>query len=332
MKRIIFSLVVLAVGFVAGFFAERWFTHTAQNVCREQYVWINKLFRCDEGHAIEKHGYAELRSKLMDAIDEKKLTGDAELVSVYFRDLSNGPVFGIGENTDFVPASLLKLPIMLAYLKLAEEDPAILSKQLVYEGTVEEKQAFGPKESIVPDRPYTIDTLLSYMIRQSDNRAYLVLLTYIHQKFTGRDLVKDTIRDLGLIDPATKTEATISVRSYASLFRILYNVSYLSKENSEKALALLGTTSFDQGIVASVPKGVPVAHKFGERLDMPEDKKQLHDCGIVYFPDNPYLLCIMTQGSDMEKLIRTIADVSRMVWEEVNSRTVVQLDKITGQR
>jgi len=27
---------------------------------------------------------------------------------------------------------------------------------------------------------------------------------------------------------------------------------------------------------------------------------QLHDCGIVYYPETPYLLCVMTKGWNFE--------------------------------
>jgi hypothetical protein len=65
---------------------------------------------------------------------------------------------------------------------------------------------------------------------------------------------------------------------------------------------------------------IPVAHKFGERTGFAGGVKQLHDCGIVYYPKNPYLLCIMTRGTDFTKLESTIAAVSKMVYQEFDSR------------
>ncbi len=78
-------------------------------------------------------------------------------------------------------------------------------------------------------------------------------------------------------------------------------------------------------VVAGVPSTVDVAHKFGERTTLASDTestetKQLHDCGIVYFPENPYLLCVMTRGTDFKVLEGIISDISRMVYEEVDSR------------
>jgi len=49
--------------------------------------------------------------------------------SVYFRDLNNGMWFGINEGVFYRPASMLKVPVMIAYFKLAESTPAILAKK-----------------------------------------------------------------------------------------------------------------------------------------------------------------------------------------------------------
>jgi len=40
---------------------------------------------------------------------------------------------------------------------------------------------------------------------------------------------------------------------------------------------------------------------------------QLHDCGIVYSAQRPYFLCVMTRGSDVQRLAGVIAQASRFV-------------------
>jgi hypothetical protein len=47
---------------------------------------------------------------------------------------------------------------------------------------------------------------------------------------------------------------------------------------------------------------------------------QLHDCGIIYYPGNPYLLCVMTRGTDWSALEKTIQTISAMTYKEVDSR------------
>lgn len=63
---------------------------------------------------------------------------------------------------------------------------------------------------------------------------------------------------------------------------------------------MLKDSEFRGGLVAGVPSNIMVAHKFGEsKLN---NEKQFHDCGIVYFPKNQYLLCVMSRSSIMETL------------------------------
>jgi beta-lactamase class A len=100
--------------------------------------------------------------------------------------------------------------------------------------------------------------------------------------------------------------------------RVLYNASYLSREMSEKALDYLLASDYKDGLVAGLPPGTQVAHKFGEYER--EDMNQLHDCGIVYYPRHPYILSVMTRGSDKQMMADTIAEISRLIYEEVDGK------------
>jgi len=47
---------------------------------------------------------------------------------------------------------------------------------------------------------------------------------------------------------------------------------------------------------------------------------QIHDCGIVYYPKNPYILCIMTRGTDFAVQERAIQDLSKFIYNKVDDR------------
>jgi hypothetical protein len=112
------------------------------------------------------------------------------------------------------------------------------------------------------------------------------------------------------------------VKDYGMFFRVLFNASYLSKDSSEKALKLLSESTFTKGLVAGIPSGVSISHKFGERVM--GDTRQLHDCGIVYLPKQPYLLCIMTRGKDFDQLAGVISEISKKVYDDVVMSTNVK--------
>jgi hypothetical protein len=87
------------------------------------------------------------------------------------------------------------------------------------------------------------------------------------------------------------------------------------------------------GLRAGVPPAVAVAHKFGEwqlEEDVPA-REQLHDCGIVYEPHRPYLLCIMTRGREFATLPGVIAELSRATYEEVGVRDMEREGWLSAQ-
>ena len=250
----------------------------------------------------------------------RKEKGDVSRVSVYIRDLSKGAWVGISADDNFAAASLLKVPLLIAYLKMAEEDPAFLGKQLKYENALNlPPQNVAPGKTLQLGDSYTIDQLLRYLIVYSDNVASEFLLNNLDPKyFSG------VFSDLQLSVPDLEGgEYQISAKGYATFFRVLYNATYLNAQLSEKAIKLLSESEFNGGIVAGVPAGLTVAHKFGERKyqtkDLMTESAQLHDCGIVYYPQRPYLLCVMTKGRDMDVLKGVIRDISKIVYEHQGS-------------
>jgi beta-lactamase class A len=284
------------------------------------YKFISPLLECDSGQKIYQGQTAALKEKLNNLIAEKIEAKKSSAVAVYFRDLRNGPWFGINENIKFVPASLMKVPVMIAYYKLAESNPQILEKKISTDEPVKESfaQFYNPPEKIQSGKEYSAEELIHRMVAYSDNDALTLLLQNIDQQFLIRSYT-----DLGVIIPGAKSlDDELTVREYSSFFRILYNASYLEPEYSEQALQALSRSDFKNGIVAGLPENIQVAHKFGERFDVgPENQttseKQLHDCGIVYDPNHPYLVCVMSKGDDFDELAKTIRDISRTIYENL---------------
>lgn len=263
--------------------------------------------------------------KIKEFVQRQIDSGKAQRVSVYYRDLQDGPWFGINEKQEFDPASMMKVPVMIAWLKRAEKDPQVLKRTFVYDGKEDmaAQQSIKPARSISPGRRYAIDELLHYMLNYSDNNAMSLLFSNLktaelNEVLDGMDITNNPLDDTN----------SITVHGYSGFFRILYNASYLNREMSEKALQLLSLQDFPRGIAAGVPKGTVVAAKFGEHAwgEHGEDK-QLHEFGIVYHPKGHYILGVMTQGSDFERQIEIIRDISALIYAEVDSSTVMSIGR-----
>lgn len=256
---------------------------------------------------------------LQQAISSFAQSGQAQgvsSVSVYFRDIDASEGFTINPQETYDPASLTKVPLAMAYYDLAENDPSILDQQILYSGVpnLDAQEQVRSATQFVPGTDYTVESMLEHLLEYSDNNAEQLLanhLTDIGKLGTLLSLFKDLGFKLNPDDPDYMT-----VRSYAIFFRVLYNATYLDRDYSEKTLSLLSKGDFAAGIRAGVPAGMPVAEKFGDAR-IPDQTgaivgAELHDCGIVYYPDHPYILCVMTKGSSVQVLEKVIAQISAL--------------------
>jgi len=273
------------------------------------YKFINPLLEC-EMPVYYDNTLKDLEKSLTNKIDEIIDQGVVSHVSVYLKDLNDGSWIGINENENFTPASLMKVSILMYYLKRAESNPEILSQNIKITIKPEQTttQNIIPLEEVTVGEDYSVEELLERMIIFSDNIALDNLLGYVD----SNQLV-EFYRDLSFNIPSQETENYINVHDYAVFFRILFNSSYLNRDMSEKALSILSQTKFSDGLVSGVPPNIVVSHKFGERLII--DQFQLHDCGIIYNPGRPYLLCVMTRGENFDNIKKMIQEISAISFD-----------------
>ncbi|MFH2019578.1 MAG: serine hydrolase [bacterium] len=321
MHRYLVLLLVALSAFLGGFFFPKSALPSSQSfpnpaIRQAGYHYINPLLECENTSNIEHNTQlTSLKKSLIKQIDDIYSAGKITRIALYFRDLNNGPWFGINENDQFTPASLLKTPMMIAYLKTAEENSSLLSEHLLYDPTDNPPESPNPAISpLIVNTPYTIEELLTRMIAYSDNNAFNLLT--LHMPY---EQIEQVHLDLGLTVPSESTpDDFISVQQYAGLFRVLFNASYLNRPMSEKALSILATASYHDGLVAGVDDNIEIAHKYGFRHGN-NGIDQLHDCGIIYYPNHPYLLCIMTKGHEFPSLATAIKDLSYSVYQNIKT-------------
>ncbi|HEY4518659.1 MAG TPA: serine hydrolase [Candidatus Paceibacterota bacterium] len=277
------------------------------------YQFTNPLLECNvSGISAPKKNFEKSVAKL---IDQMLRDGLIKHAAFYYRDLNNGPVFGLNHQDTYFPGSLGKLPLAMAIYKMAESRPSVLSEKIVYDNfeTPPAGLEYISTSTVLSiGESYRLEELIDLMLRYSDNQAAFLLYTYADK----REL--DTIYQFLGIDGDVLTankDGQIGVRQYSSFLRILYNASYLSGENSNTILKTLSRAEFTEGLRAGVPTSIPIANKFGiaeSQAGLP----QMHDCGIIYVPNKPYLLCIMTEGNRLEQLYEAIAKISALVYQE----------------
>ncbi len=277
------------------------------------YEFISPLLECNNDN--EYYNPGPIRKNLENYVRQAVKSDNVSEVAYYVRLLNNGGTFWYNEKTKFIPASLVKLPLAISVMR--QIHPTELEKLITI--TTSAKDIFEwdfYDDNIKLWQTYSIHTLLSEMLIHSDNNAATWLLEYLN---TEKTLQTYERFGLWLVDFTTDNSLNMSVKSYASFFRVLYNSSYLTREWSEKLLSLLSNSSFKIGIRSSLPIDITIANKYWVR-SLPNWEKHIHDCWIIYYTDNPYLLCVMTRWNNEKWQLQVISDISEMVYEDISRK------------
>ncbi|MFM2207292.1 MAG: hypothetical protein RL213_1267 [Bacteroidota bacterium] len=253
-----------------------------------------------------------LRQKLLSYANDARAKGMADKISIYFRMLDNGINLSVNEDS-YSPGSLMKIMTLITYLKDAETDKGLLSKEVLFNT----RFSGMPAPVILGSRgaefgkSYTVDELLDFMITESDNNATALLNSSIDMK-----VYNDVLSALNLpIPDPRQSDYPLTTETMSRFFRLLYNSSFLSPQMSDKALELLTRSSYRQGLLRYIGDKATVAHKFGEKNT--DGYFQLHEGGIFFVGTADYVLIVMTKGKDQSGLADVLADVSRIVFEDV---------------
>ena len=173
---LIFGLFfIVFLSFLGGLIISPYlFTQNNENVIKEirksySYKYINPLLECENSTISQDKNLTSLKKSVEFIINQQIINNKISFASVYYRDLNNGPWMGINEKEYFSPASLIKVPVMMAYLKEAEEDPSILEKKIINSKAFDySQQNVTPTEILQLDKEYTVEDLLEKMIIYSE--------------------------------------------------------------------------------------------------------------------------------------------------------------------
>ncbi len=244
-------------------------------------------------------------SELKPAVN-RTLTQNADgRFALYFEDLESGAWLGINEREKFIPASLLKMPTLVAVLKKVQGGDITLDQKvsLQQEDLDLRSGTLGLKGA---GYEISIRELLVEMLKESDNTAFF---TFNRRILSEQDVVEARLA-MGL-PPPTNQMTLLSPKEYMNIFRALYFSTYLRRPFSELALSMLLETDFNSQIPAGLPKDVKVSHKVG----MWRDGSYFHDCGIIYLQNKDYMLCIMSMNTTQVESDRVMQETSKVIYD-----------------
>ncbi len=264
-----------------------------------------------------------LKEDINTLIESKKAAGLISSVSVYVRDLSKGDWTTYNEGETYHPASLNKVATLITYLRAAEQDPNLLNTKLLFdEHDNSISYSTYSSKTLQPGKEYTVKELLHYMIAYSDNESTILLLKHVKPEFHYK-----TYTDLGLSKPSSMVGSNkLTAKEFSVFMKVLYNATYLSPSSSEFASSLLTECDFKDGLLKGLPANITVAHKFGEFGD--GSSYELHESGIVYNGNSPYIITVMTKGPDRTQLKEVISHISAMVYSRLSVNNTAQASTV----
>ena len=216
--------------------------------------------------------------------------------AVYAEELNSGESIFCGKDAQvrdpMIAASMIKMFIMAKTYELI--DLGVIAEEDVYRDMFD-------------------------MITISDNDDTNRLTRYLGNgdATAGRALVSDFAARMGcpevkhnrLMLDFNGYENYVSVGACAKLLRMIYEGTCINEEASAAMLEILLAQTDRNYIPAGVPKGIDIALKGG---DLPDCQG---DCAIVFLEGNPYIVCIISNGSHNDFNERKIGELSGLFYE-----------------
>jgi len=217
---------------------------------------------------------------------------------VYLEELGSGATIGVGDTTGLEAASVIKVPEALYLLRQVDAGQVKLDDQV----TLEDGDFMGGTGSLYgtakPGDQYSYGQLLTLLIQQSDNTAWLAL-----RRVLGDGNINAYAASIGAGDCDQVTD-WCSARSAGHLMAQLARGRLLSAASTRMLMGLLETTIFNDRINWYL-QGITIAHKVGM------DASVRNDCGVVFLSGDPFAICVFTTVDDVDQGTQVIRDIAR---------------------
>jgi len=275
----------------------------------------------------------ELSSTLGEELDRLAGKRKAKAIAVAVHDLETDFRFSLRGDRWFHAASTIKVAVLLAVFRAADEGRLRLNDSLHVRnrffsaagGTVFH---VGADRDATPElyqsigRTAKILVLAQAMIAGSSNLATNLLLDFL-----GVEYARTVLRDArvagvelcrGVEDHRAHEQGIDNQATANGLLGLLSAIrsDFLTNESKQQVIRILLEQRFNSMIPAGLPSHAVVAHKSGEISTVS------HDIGIVYLPERePYVAAILTEFDPAQEGRReTVAAVSEVIYRSLLAR------------
>lgn len=241
-----------------------------------------------------------LRTRLMQTIGTSEPN-----YSIFVYDIKNSASLGINETALHTGASVNKLPILAVLYYLAQKGTIDLDSIVTIQKDDIQDYGTGTIRYQEPGIQYSIKTLATLMMKQSDNTAAYILANHT----IGMSMLQTILNGWGLtqIDMANNK---ISANDLFLLMKKMYEERVANHALTLDMFSAMKDTDFEDRIPAKLPAGTTVYHKIGTGVGV------VHDIGIVVSPTTTYFVAFLFSNvKNEQETTARIADLSKTIYD-----------------
>ena len=275
----------------------------------------------------------DVSSGLHEELQTLALKNKARAIGVALHDFETGFRFSLRGDRWFHAASTIKVAVLLALFRAADEgrfqlDDSLHVRNRFFSAADRSLFRLSQDRDATPElysaigRTARISSLAHAMICGSSNLATNLLL-----EFVGVEYARAVLRDArvegvelrrGVEDHSAHERGINNEATADGLLSLLSAIrgDFLRTESKREVIRILLEQRFNSMIPAGLPSHATVAHKTGEI------STACHDIGIVYLPERePYIAAILTEfDAEGEGRRETVAAISEAIYRSLLRR------------
>lgn len=272
----------------------------------------------------------DVSNGLQEELEALALKNKARAIAVALHDLETGLRFSLRGDRWFHAASTIKVAVLLAVFRAADEGRYRLDDSLhvrnrflsAADGSIfrlSQDRDATPELYTSIGRTAKISALAHAMICGSSNLATNLLLDFVGVEYARAVLRQAEVDGVelrrGVEDHAAHEQGINNEATADGLLRLLSVIrgDFLTVQSKSEVIRILLDQQFNSMIPAGLPPHATVAHKTGEI------STATHDIGIVYLPERePYIAAILTEfDPDREGRRETVAAISEAIYRSL---------------
>ncbi len=240
---------------------------------------------------------------------------------VFVLDLDNGDFFSFNGNNTFSSASMIKLPILVAFFQDVDAGKIKLDETLSIQ-QADIAEGSGDMQYAGAGSQYSVLETATNMIIASDNTATNMII----RRMGGIDVLNRRFQQWGMqqtimrkLLPDLEGTNTTSPKELVSLLSLINDGKLLSMKSRDRAFDIMRRTQTDTLLPSVLAPGSTIAHKTGDIGSL------VGDVGIIDLPTGRrYAIAAMVKrphnDSRAQELIRQIAAI---VYEQFGGQPVL---------